>query len=286
MTLQPEARSFESPLVQPQMRPLAVVTGGSSGIGFELAKQFAQNGFDLVIAAEHPGHLAEAAQALSGLGEAGLSQVETVAVDLATFEGSQRLYDFVVSLGRPVDALAANAGVGVGGDFVRETELSDELRMIDLNIKHVVHLVKLFGKDMVERGRGRILITSSIAGVLPGPREAVYAASKAFLLSFAQAVRNELHESGVTVTALQPGPTETAFFERAGLDDTRVGESDLKSDPADVAREGFEALMAGKDHVIAGSLKTKAMGALAKVLPDTTKAALHRGMAEPGSAEP
>ena len=102
MTLQPEARSFESELVQPQMRPLAVVTGGSTGIGFELAKQFAQNGFDLVIAAEHPGHLREAAQALSGLGEAGLSQVETVAVDLATFEGSHRLYDFVVSLGRPV----------------------------------------------------------------------------------------------------------------------------------------------------------------------------------------
>ena len=280
MTLQPEARSFESPLVEPQMRPLAVVTGGSSGIGFELAKQFAQNGFDLVIAAEHPGHLAEAAHALAGLGEAGLSQVETVAVDLATDEGCRRLYEYVVSLGRPVDALAANAGVGVGGDFVRETELSDELRMIDLNIKHVVHLVKLFGKDMVARGRGRILITSSVAGVLPGPREAVYAASKAFLLSFAQAVRNELHESGVTVTALQPGPTETAFFARAGLEDTRVGESGLKSDPADVAREGFEALMAGKDHVVAGAMNKLQTG-LSAILPEKARTAIHGEMTKP-----
>ena len=280
MTLQPEARSFESELVQPQMRPLAVVTGGSSGIGFELARQFAQNGFDLVLAAENPRHLAEAAQALSGLGEAGLSQVETLATDLASFEGTQRLYDYTVSLGRPVDALAANAGVGVGGDFVRETELSDELRMIDLNVKHVVHLVKLFGRDMVERGRGRILITSSIAAVLPGPREAVYAATNAFLQSFGQAVRNELQDTGVTLTLLQPGPTETAFFERAGLEDTRAGRSDHKSDPAEVAKEAFAALMAGKDHVVAGPLM-KLQSGLTAVLPQKARAALHGELNKP-----
>ncbi|HYE42117.1 MAG TPA: SDR family NAD(P)-dependent oxidoreductase [Caulobacteraceae bacterium] len=264
------------------LRPLAVVTGGSSGIGFELARQFAEHGYDLLIAAENQGHLVEAAQALRGLGPSGASEVETLAVDLSTFGGTQMLYERIKAGGRPVDALAANAGVGVGGDFVRETPLQDELRMIALNINHVVHLVKLVGRDMVERGQGRILITSSIAGVMPGPREAVYAATKAFLLSFSEAIRNELKDTGVTVTALQPGPTETNFFERAGLDDTRVGQSDMKSDPADVAKEGFEALMAGKDHVVAGVMN-KVQTGMAALMPDKGKAAVHGEMTKPAS---
>lgn len=261
-------------------RPLAVVTGGSSGIGFELARQFAEHGYDLVIAAENQGHLVEAAQALRGLGEGGDGQVETVAADLSTFEGTQSLYDRVKSLGRPVDALAANAGVGVGGDFLRETDLREELRMIALNIDHVVHLVKLVGRDMVERGQGRILITSSIAGVLPGPREAVYSATKAFLLSFSEALQNELKDTGVTVTALQPGPTETNFFDRAGLEDTKVGQSDSKSDPADVAKQGFEAMMAGKVHVVAGAMN-KVQTGMAALMPDKAKAAMHGQLTKP-----
>jgi uncharacterized protein len=263
-------------------RPLAVVTGGSSGIGFELARQFAQNGYDVVIAAENQGHLVEAAQALRGLGEGGGSEAIPVQADLATFEGTRKLYERVQALGRPVEALAANAGVGVGGDFLRETDLDQELRMIRLNIDHVVHLTKLVGRDMLERGRGRILITSSVAGVLPGPREAVYAASKAFLLFFSQALRNELQDTGVTVTALQPGPTETSFFHRADLDDTKVGQSDKKSDPADVAREGFEALMAGKDHVVAGAMNKLQTG-MAAVMPGKLKTAVHGGLTRPAT---
>jgi uncharacterized protein len=260
-------------------RPLAVVTGGSSGIGFELAKQFAQNGYDLVIAAENQGHLVEAAQALSGLGEMPGSRVETVQADLSTFEGTQKLYDAIQALGRPVEALAANAGVGIGGDFLRETELQDELRLIALNINHVVHLVKLVGRDMLQRDRGRILITSSIAGVLPGPREAVYAATKAFLRSFGHALRNELSDTGVGVTVLMPGPTETEFFERAGLDDTRAGQME-KDDPAMVAREAFKALEHDRAQVVAGA-KNKAQVGMAAVMPDTAKAAFHGEMTKP-----
>jgi uncharacterized protein len=260
-----------------QGRPLAVVTGASSGIGFELARQFAQNGFDLLIAAEDPG-IFRAAQELMRHG----GHVEPVQVDLASFDGVERLVGQIRGRGRPVEAIAINAGVGLGGDFVRGTDLRDEINLINLNVTSTVHLAKRVLPDMVARGRGRVLFTSSIAALMPGTFEAVYNASKAFVQSFAEAIRNELKDTGVTITALQPGPTETNFFHRAGLDDTRVGQS-KKDDPADVARQGFEALMAGKDHVIAGSLKTKAMGTMAKVLPDTVNAEQHRKLAEPGS---
>jgi uncharacterized protein len=260
-----------------QGRPLAVVTGASSGIGFELARQFAQNGVDLLIAAEDPG-IFRAAQELMRHG----GHVEPVQVDLASFDGVERLVGQIRGRGRPVEAIAINAGVGLGGDFVRGTDLRDEINLINLNVTSTVHLAKRVLPDMVARGRGRVLFTSSIAALMPGTFEAVYNASKAFVQSFAEAIRNELKDTGVTITALQPGPTETNFFHRAGLDDTRVGQS-KKDDPADVARQGFEALMAGKDHVIAGSLKTKAMGTMAKVLPDTVNAEQHRKLAEPGS---
>jgi len=182
-----------------------------------------------------------------------------------------------------VDAIAINAGVGVGGDFARDTDLRDELNLINLNVVSTVHLAKRVVKDMVARGSGRILFTSSIAALMPGSFEAVYAASKAFVQSFAEAIRNELKDTGVTVTALQPGPTETNFFHRADMEDTRAGAS-KKDDPADVAKQGFDALMAGKDHVIAGSIMTKLQGAMAKVLPETLNAEQHRKLAEPGSA--
>jgi short-subunit dehydrogenase len=259
-------------------KPLAVVTGASNGIGYELATQFAQHGFDLVVAAEDGG-IAEAARAFEGLG----AGVESLQVDLATYDGVEQLYGRITASGRPVEALALNAGVGVGGDFARGTALKDELTLIALNVVSPVHLAKRVLPDMVAHGQGRVLFTSSIAATMPAPFEAVYGASKAFLLSFAEALRNELKDTGVTVTALMPGPTETNFFHRAGMDDTKVSASE-KDDPAEVARQGFEALMAGKDKVIASSLKTKLQGAANELLPETAKAEAHRRLAEPGSA--
>jgi short-subunit dehydrogenase len=152
-------------------------------------------------------------------------------------------------------------------------------------VRSPVHLAKRVLPDMVSRGgSGRVLITSSIAATMPGPFDAVYNASKAFLQSFSQVIRNELKDTGVTVTALMPGPTDTNFFHRAGMDDTAVGAGE-KDDPAQVAREGFEALMAGKDHIVAGSFKNKVQATIAHVLPDAATAELHRKQAKPGSAK-
>jgi uncharacterized protein len=260
-------------------RSLAVVTGASSGIGLELAKQFAENDFDLVIAAEDA-ELAGAAEQLRGMG----AEVDAVQVDLARPEGVEELQRRIVAAGRPVDAVALNAGVGAGGAFATDTALEDELRLIDLNVRSTVHLAKYVVRDMVARDEGRILFTSSIASTMPGSFQAVYNASKSFVQSFALALRNELKDTGVTVTSLMPGPTDTEFFERADMLDTKVGAGD-KDDPADVARDGFEALMAGKERVVSASLSTKLQGRGGRFMPDSAKAAMHRRMAEPGSAK-
>ncbi|GFE70904.1 SDR family oxidoreductase [Chroococcus sp. FPU101] len=260
-------------------RPLAVVTGASNGIGYELARQFAQHGFDLLVTATGSS-INDAAQAFEQLG----AKVQTVEADLATYDGVEKLYDQIKAIGQPVEAIAINAGVGVGGNFTHETDLKDELNLINLNVVSTVHLAKRVVKDMVERGYGRILFTSSIAALMPGPFEAVYAASKSFIQSFSEALRNELKDKGVTVTALLPGPTDTNFFHRAEMDDTKAGSS-KKDDPAEVAKQGFEALMAGKDSVIAGSLMTKIQGAVANILPDTANAEQHRKLTEPGSGK-
>jgi len=260
-------------------KPFAVVTGGSNGIGLELAKQFAEHGYDLLLAAE-PAGLTQAAQDVQSLG----AQVDTIAVDLADHDGVHQLITKIQASGRPVDAIAINAGVGVGGDFVRETDLDKELNMINLNVVSTVHLAKHVLKDMVARGSGKVLFTASVASIMPAPFEAVYGATKAFILSFSEALHNELRDTGVSVTALLPGPTETNFFHRAEMDDTTVGVS-KKDDPADVARDGFNALMAGKDKVIAGSLKTKVQGVAAEMMPPTVSAEMHRKMSEPGSGK-
>ena len=263
-------------------RPFAVVTGASSGIGYELAKVFAQNGYDVLAAAEPVAHagvtLDEAAADIRALG----AEVTAVPVDLATAEGVEQLARRVQSAGRPVDALALNAGVGLGGPFV-EQPVDRILNLVNLNVRSVVHLARLLLPAMVARKQGKVLVTSSIAALMPGPFEAIYGASKAFELSWAHAIRNELKDSGVTVTALQPGPTDTEFFHRAGMDDTKVG-SDKKDDPAEVAKEGFEAMMKGQDHVVAGSLKNALQAAATKVIPDPALAQMHRGMSEPGTA--
>ncbi|ONI90900.1 oxidoreductase [Saccharothrix sp. ALI-22-I] len=260
-------------------RPLAVVTGASSGIGLELAKVFVEHGFDLVVAAENDA-VEDVARELG----AGGARVDPVRADLATFEGNEDLVAVVEGVGRPVDALAVNAGVGVGGDFVDDSDLRAHLRVVDLNISSAVHLAKRLVPAMVERGAGRVLFTSSVAATAPGPFHSVYAASKAFLASFSQALREELRHSGVTVTALMPGPTDTDFFRRAGMTDTKIA-TGPKDDPSEVARAGFNALMAGDDHVVAGSLRNKAQAMAGRVLPDPLKARAMRGMTEPGSAD-
>ncbi|MEZ0390850.1 MAG: SDR family NAD(P)-dependent oxidoreductase [Pseudobdellovibrionaceae bacterium] len=259
-------------------KPKAVVTGASSGIGYELAKQFANNGFDLFICAEDPG-IVEAAQALEGFG----ARVEKLQVDLRNFEDVEKFYAQIQKWG-PVEALALNAGVGVSGDFIGDTELREELKLIDLNVKSVVHLAKRVAADMVNQGHGKILMTSSIASILPGPFLAVYAASKAFVQSFGEAIASELKDRGVTVTTLLPGPTDTEFFERADMMDTKAG-TGKKDDPAVVAKQGFEAMMEGKDKIVAGSFMNKVQGVVGKMMPDQMAASMHRRQTEPGSAK-
>jgi uncharacterized protein len=171
--------------------------------------------------------------------------------------------------------------VGRGGPFI-ENDLADEMAIIDLNITSTVRLAKKLLPEMVRRGEGRVLVTSSIASMMPGTYQAVYNASKSFLQSFTEAVAEELREEPVTITSLMPGPTETEFFHRAEMDDTQVGSSS-KDDPAQVAEQGFRALMAGKDKIVAGSAGTKAQGVMSDVLPDRLKAVMHRRMAAPGS---
>jgi uncharacterized protein len=261
------------------VRPLAVVTGASSGIGYELARQFAEHDYDVVIAAEDAG-IHDAAVRLR---RDGGPVVDPQQIDLAKYDEVERLYAYLRNLGRPVEAIALNAGRGAGGDFTTETELRDELNIIDVNVTSTVHLAKRVLPDMVARGDGKVLFTSSIASQMPGAYQAVYNASKSFVQSFAEAVRNELKDTGVTITALMPGPTDTAFFDRAEMQDTKIG-AGKKDDPAQVAAQGFEALMKGKDHVVGGSAKNKVQAVAAKVMSDPAKAEMHRKMAEPGSA--
>lgn len=256
-------------------KPLAVVTGASSGIGYELAKLFAQNGYDLIIAADRP--LAEAEQAFNAVG----AQVRSLQADLATEDGVRQLYALIQDTG-PVEALAANAGEGLGHAFL-DQDYPRWKHVVDTNITGTCLLLQLVGRDMRERGRGRILITGSIAGLMPGTFQAVYNGTKAFLDSFAWALRNELKDTGVTVTCLMPGATETEFFHRAGMDDTKVG-TGKKDDPADVAKTGFEALMKGEGDVVHGAMN-KMRAATAAVTPQSRLAEMHRGMAEPGSGE-
>ena len=255
---------------------LAVVTGASSGIGLELAKVLATEGYDLIVSSE--GERLESAVAdLQALG----AQVTSVQTDLAKTAGVDELWKACEAAGRPLDIACINAGVGVGGQFI-DTDLNEELNIVNLNCGHTVHFAKHVVKQMVPRGAGRILFTASIAGEMVAPREAVYAASKAFVLSFAHSLRYELKDTGVTVTALQPGPTDTDFFHRAGMDDTDAGTKGKKeSEPSDVARQGYDALMAGKDHVYSAGLKTKIEGALANLVPGVLKGKMHDDMAKP-----
>ncbi|GHB96512.1 MULTISPECIES: SDR family NAD(P)-dependent oxidoreductase [Streptomyces rochei group] len=256
-------------------RPLALITGASSGIGYELARLFAEHGHDLVVNAEDE-RLEHAARRLRETGV----EVRAVRADLRTAEGVDRLVAALTGL--TADVAALNAGVGQGGAFV-DTDPRDEQSVIDLNVSSTVRLAKPLLRGMVARGVGRLMFTSSVAATMPGSFQSVYNASKSFVQSFAQALQEEVADTGVTVTSFMPGPTETDFFRRAGMTDTKVGTME-KDDPAQVARQAYDAVMKGRGKLVTGSAKTKAQGVADKVLPDRVKAAVHRRMAEPGSA--
>jgi short-subunit dehydrogenase len=255
-------------------RSLAVVTGASSGIGRELARCCAQHGFDLVIASDEAAIDTVAAELRSHGGA-----VEALQTDLSTAAGVERLNRLLA--GRAVDALLANAGHGLGRGFL-DQDFEEVRHVIDTNITGTIDLIQRVGREMRTRGSGRILITGSIAGFMPGTFQAVYNGTKAFIDSFSFALRNELKESGVTVTCLMPGATDTGFFERADMLDTKVGQQ-KKDDPADVAKAGFEAMLNGEGDVVSG-WKNKLQAAMANVTPSEMLAEQHRKMAEPGSA--
>jgi short-subunit dehydrogenase len=259
----------------PANRPLAIVTGASSGIGYELAKICAENGFDLIVAADQP-TITAAAQQFRGLGVA----AEAVEADLATLEGVDKLY--AALHGRPVDALLANAGHGLGKAFL-DQDFEEVRHVIDTNITGTVYLIQKIGRDMRARGEGRILITGSIAGFIPGAYQAVYNGTKAFIDSFSFAIRNELKDTGITVTCLMPGAIETDLFERADMMDTKVGTM-KKDDPADVAKTGFKAMMRADGDVVAG-WQNKLQTAIASVTPAGLLAEQHRRQAAPGTAK-
>jgi short-subunit dehydrogenase len=259
-------------------RRLAVVTGASTGIGYELAKLCTENGFDIVIAADEPA-IHAAADKLRGAG----AKVDAVEADLATIEGVDKLYTVTQSLGRPVEALFANAGRGLGNGFL-DQDFATARRVVDTNIIGTIYLIHKIANDMRDRNSGEILITGSIAGFIPGSFQAVYSGSRAFLDNFAFALRNELKDSGVTVSCLMPGPTETEFFRRADMLDTEVGQS-KKDSAADVARAGFDALMSGEGDVVSG-WKNKLQATIANITPAGILAEWRRKTAAPGTGRP
>lgn len=253
---------------------LAVVTGASSGIGRELARCCADHGYDLILAADGE----DIAQVAAEMAASGV-KATAIRVDLATRAGVDELAQTIGD--RQVDALLANAGHGLGHAFL-DQNFNDVRHVIDTNVTGTIDLIQRVGRNMRARGEGKILITGSVAGFMPGSFQAVYNGTKAFIDSFSFALRSELKDSGVTVTCLMPGPTDTDFFKRADMLDTKVGQQE-KADPAVVARTGFKAMLDGEGDVVAG-WKNKLQAALANITPSAVLAEQHRKMAEPGTA--
>ncbi|GAA2412151.1 SDR family NAD(P)-dependent oxidoreductase [Actinomadura vinacea] len=259
----------------PSRRPLALVTGASAGIGYELALLFARNGYDLVAT----GRSDKIHQVTADLEQNG-AQAIPVQADLADYQGVEDVWQAVERTGRPLEAAVLNAGRSLGGAFL-DTNLDEELSVLSLNVTSVVHLAKRVARHMADRRRGRILITSSISALTPTPYETIYGPSRAFTFMFAESLRHELKEHGVSVTALLPGATDSQFHSRAGMDNTSLGPGAKKNSRVEVARQGFEALMAGKDHVVGGDRATKRTALINHVLPEPVKAARQARLTKP-----
>ena len=245
----------------------ALITGGTSGIGYELAKLFAKDGYNLVIAARNENELENTSAELE----------RNFGIDVVTFsknlfdpENAFDLYNEIILKGIQIDVLVNDAGQGHYGEFV-DTDIHRELSIIQLNISSVVVLTKLFLQDMVKRGEGKILNLSSIASKIPGPFQSVYHGTKAFVQSFTEAIRNEVKDSGVIITALLPGATDTDFFNKADMEESKIVQEGKLADPAEVAKDGYDALMKGDDMIISG-FKNKVQVAMGNVLPDSAVA--------------
>ena len=261
----------------PSTRPLALVTGASNGIGLEIARELAHRGHDLVVTGRSA-RTDDVAEELRGLGV----DAHAVRADLADYDAVEALWKTVTELGRPLEVAVLNAGVGVGGAFA-DVDLAEDLRLIDLNVKSVVHLAKRVVVDMIPRRRGRIMMTSSISATQPTPFETTYGPSRAFVYMFAESLRAEVLEHGVTVTALLPGATDSDFHARAGMGDTKFGDNSWKNDKRLVARQGVDALLAGKDAVVGGDRATKFAVLRNRFLPERVKAARQAREARPAS---
>lgn len=252
----------------------ALITGATSGIGYELAKLFAEDGFNLIIVARDENELKAKAEEFSRAN----IDVITISKDLFQPDAAFELYDEVKSKGLTVDVLVNDAGQGQYGLFA-EQDIRRLLDIIQLNVNSLTVLTHLFLKDMVARNEGKILQLASIASELPGPWQAVYHATKAYVLSFTEALIRELKDSAVTMTALQPGATDTDFFNKAEMQESKILDTKL-SDPAEVAKDGYEALMSGDDKIVSG-FKNKAMTSISNIMPETTVAAQMDKMQQP-----
>lgn len=252
-----------------------LITGASSGIGLELAKLFAQDGHNLIIVAREEEKLAEAESLLKQNG----IEVWSISKDLFQPDAATDLYEEIRQKGYEVDVLVNDAGQGVYGKFI-ENDLERELDIVQLNISSLVTLTKYYAKDMVARGTGKILNVASIASKAPGPYQAVYHGTKAFVHSFSESIRRELKDTGVTVTSLLPGPTDTDFFNKADMLESKIVQEGNLDDAAKVAKDGYEALLAGQDMVVSG-FKNKMTVAIGNITPDSTQAAQMEKMQEP-----
>jgi len=252
-----------------------LITGATSGIGLELAKLFAKNKSNLILVARNEEQLTSTAETLKLEGV----DVVTISTDLFVSGNAQEVYQQVKSLSLQVDVLVNDAGQGVYGKFI-ENDLERELDIIQLNISSLITLTKLFAKEMVSRGSGKILNVASVAGKAPGPYQAVYHGTKAFVHSFSEGIRNELKDTGVSVTSLLPGPTDTDFFNKADMEKAKIVQEGELADPATVAKDGYEALLAGKDMVVSG-FKNKVQVALGNITPDSVQAAQMEKIQQP-----
>lgn len=257
-------------------RPLALVTGGSSGIGFELARQFAQNGFDVAISGSSD-KVFDAAKALEKMG----AEAYPHQADASTYDGVEAFWTFVEKLGRKVDSAALNVGIGLGGAF-KDTDLGAEMKMIAINVTGTVHMAKRVVQHMVPNKHGRILIVSSVSATQPTPYETVYGPTKHFGFAFAESLREELREDGITVTALLPGATDSQFHSNAGMGNTPFANGTMKkNDKTLVAKQGFEALIANMDHIVGGDAETQQAAIDNRTTPEPVKAARHARSARP-----